>query len=347
MTQRDAEKTEDLVVVSRLGHVLRIELNRPKALNSLTLEMIHTIAAALRSAETDTDIAAVLLTGRGDRGLCAGGDIRKLYESAVTKDGQAEIFFKEEYAVNAHIARFPKPYIALMDGITMGGGIGISAHGAHRLVTERSKISMPETKIGFFPDVGTTWLLSRAPGEIGTYLGLMGVTIDAGDAIYANLADLAVPSAAINDIIAALGQLKPGCSHAQVNAILQSFAHAAPASLAQERLAIDRILNAQNLEDIMANAHAANNALGQRITTTLGERSPTALVYTFALLRAAKNSQSLTDCLEREYKAGTKLIYQHDFQEGVRAILIDKHQNPQWKPASLAASLKAFTSEML
>lgn len=342
MTQRDAETTEDLVVVSRLGHVLRIELNRPKALNSLTLEMIRAIAAALRMAETDADIAAVLLTGRGERGLCAGGDIRKLYESALAKDGQAEVFFTEEYAVNAHIARFQKPYIAIMDGLTMGGGIGLSAHGAHRLVTERSKIAMPETKIGFFPDIGATWLLTRAPGEIGTYLGLLGVTIDAGDAIYANLADLAVPAAALEDIIAALGQLQPGCTSGQVNAMLRPFAHPAPSKLAQERPEIDRLLNAPNLEGIMAKARAADNEVGRRIAATLAERSPTALVYSFALLRAAKNASSLQDCLAHEYKAATKLIYQHDFQEGVRALLIDKHQNPQWQPANVAAALKNF-----
>ena len=335
MSQPELGQIENTVMVSRLGHILRIELNRPKALNSLTIGMIRTIASALKQAEADADIAAVLLTGKGERGLCAGGDIRQLYESALAKDGQAEIFFTEEYAVNAHIARFPKPYIAMMDGITMGGGIGLSAHGSHRLVTERSKISMPETKIGFFPDVGATWLLSHAPGEIGTYLGLLGLTIGGGDAVYANLADMVVESAAIDEIIAAVGRLKPGCTDEQVNLVLAPYARPGQPALSQDRAEIDQIMAAQTVQEIITNAHKAGTDVGERIATTLATRSPTGLVYTLALLRTARTCPSLDVCLKHEYQAATKLIYQHDFQEGVRAILIDKHQNPKWQPATL------------
>lgn len=343
MSQPEAPQIENTVIVSRLGHVLRIELNRQKALNSLTIEMVRAIASALQQAETDTDIAAVLLTGRGERGLCAGGDIRQLYESALAKDGRAEIFFTEEYALNAHIARFPKPYIVIMDGITMGGGIGLSAHGSHRLVTERSKISMPETKIGFFPDVGATWLLARAPGEIGTYLGLLGVTIGAEDTVYAKLADMVVASSAIDEIIAIVGQLKPGCTSEKVNEILAPYTRQADAAFSQERTEIDRIMAGQTVPEILRNAQAASNAIGDRIAKTIATRSPTGLVYTLNLLRTARHAPSLEDCLKHEYQAATTLIYQHDFQEGVRAILIDKHQNPKWQPATLEDATKAIS----
>ena len=162
------EETLADVVVERTGSLGRIRLNRPKAMNSLTRDMVHLIAPALDAFEKDATIAAVLLTGEGERGLCAGGDIRALYEGERTPDGMGAQFWRDEYRVNARIARFAKPYLAVMDGITMGGGIGLSAHGAHRIVTERSRIAMPEVGIGFVPDVGGTWLLAHAPGEIGT-----------------------------------------------------------------------------------------------------------------------------------------------------------------------------------
>jgi enoyl-CoA hydratase/carnithine racemase len=172
-----------------------IRLNRPKAINAVTLEMFRDVDKALDAFEADPASAVILLEGAGERGLCAGGDIRALWESSKVKGDLGKILWREEYILNARIAKFPKPYVAFMDGIVMGGGVGLSAHGSHRVVTERTKLAMPEVGLGFFPDVGGTWLLSHSPGEIGTYFGLTGQTMNGPDAIYAGFADAVVPSA--------------------------------------------------------------------------------------------------------------------------------------------------------
>src|ERR1700685_3356251 len=183
---------ESDLIVRREGTAGVIRLNRPKALNALTLEMGRGIVTALDGYEADPEIALVLLEGAGERGLCAGGDIRGLYESARTGGDLGKIFWREEYILNARIASFPKPYVAFMDGIVMGGGVGLSAHGSYRVVTDKTRMGMPEVGVGFFPDVGGTWLLSRAPGEIGTYFGLTGQTMNGADAVHAGLADVVV-----------------------------------------------------------------------------------------------------------------------------------------------------------
>ena len=182
------------LIVRREGAVGVIRLNRPKAINAVTLEMFRDIDKALDHFERDPAIGLILLEGAGERGLCAGGDIRALFESSKVKGDLGKILWREEYILNARIAKFPKPYVAFMDGIVMGGGVGLSAHGSHRVVTERTKLAMPEVGLGFFPDVGGTWLLSRSPGEVGTYFGLTGHTMNGPDAIYARFADAVVPS---------------------------------------------------------------------------------------------------------------------------------------------------------
>src|SRR6202021_1096709 len=182
------------VIARREGSVGVIRLNRPKAINAMTYEMSLGIDAALDRFESDPAIAVVVLEGAGERGLCAGGDVRGLYESSRAGGDLGKVFWRQEYIMNARIAKFPKPYVAFMDGLVMGGGVGLSAHSAHRVVTERTKLAMPEVGLGFFPDVGGTWLLSRAPGEIGTYFGLTGQIMNGPDAIYARFADAVVPS---------------------------------------------------------------------------------------------------------------------------------------------------------
>ena len=183
------------LIARREGSVGVIRLNRPKAINAMTLEMSLAIDAALDRFEADPAVALVLLEGAGERGLCAGGDIRGLYESSRAGGDLGKVFWRQEYIMNARIAKFPKPYVAFMDGLVMGGGVGLSAHGRHRVVTERTKLAMPEVGLGFFPDVGGTWLLSRSPGELGAYFGLTGQTMNGPDAIYARFADAVVPSA--------------------------------------------------------------------------------------------------------------------------------------------------------
>jgi enoyl-CoA hydratase len=187
--------TEPDLIARREGFAGIIRLNRPKAINAVTLEMFRDIDKALDQFEADPAVAVIVLEGAGERGLCAGGDIRALYESSKVSGGLGKVLWREEYILNARIAKFPKPYVAFMDGIVMGGGVGLSAHSRHRVVTERTKLAMPEVGLGFFPDVGGTWLLSHSPGEIGTYFGLTGQTMNGPDAIHAGFADAVVPSA--------------------------------------------------------------------------------------------------------------------------------------------------------
>src|ERR1700709_893658 len=216
--------TEGDLIVRREGAAGIIRLNRPKALNAMTLEMSLGIDAALDRFEADPAVALVLLEGAGERGLCAGGDIRGLHESSRAGGDLGKRFWRQEYVMNARIAKFPKPYVALMDGLVMGGGVGLSAHGRHRVVTEKTKLAMPEVGLGFFPDVGGTWLLSRSPGEIGTYFGLTGQAMNGPDAVYAGFADAVVPSGKLPALREALTKLRPGVAAAEVKAVIAGFA---------------------------------------------------------------------------------------------------------------------------
>ncbi|WP_448953325.1 enoyl-CoA hydratase/isomerase family protein [Labrys neptuniae] len=332
-----AEEVHPDVIVERVGSLGRIRLNRPKAMNSLTHAMVHLIAPALNAFEKDPTVAAVLLTGEGERGLCAGGDIRALYEGERTPDGAAAKFWREEYRLNARIARFPKPYIAVMDGVTMGGGIGLSAHGAHRIVTERSRIAMPEVGIGFVPDVGGTWLLAHAPGETGAYLALTGETIGPADALHAGLADLEIALGSVPTVIEDLTRLAPGTSHDAVRALISRHAvKSEPARLAEHQDLIDRCFAGASVEAILAALAADGSAFALKAREIIASKSPTSLKLTFRLIRLARHAGSLEACLEREFAAAVAVAQGHDFYEGVRAAIIDKDRNPRWSPASLA-----------
>src|SRR4051794_23651256 len=226
MTARGAAvaDSEPDLIARREGAVGVIRLNRPKAINAVTLEMFRDVDKALDEFEADPEIGLILLEGAGERGLCAGGDIRALYESSKVNGDLGKILWREEYILNARIASFPKPYVAFMDGIVMGGGVGLSAHGRHRVVTEGTKLAMPEVGLGFFPDVGGTWLLSRSPGEIGTYFGLTGQTMNGPDAVYAGFADAEVPSGKLGALREKLVDLRPNVSSTEVKAAIDGFA---------------------------------------------------------------------------------------------------------------------------
>src|SRR5580765_8818873 len=208
--------TEGDLIARREGSCGVIRLNRPKAINAITLEMFRDVDKALDRFEADSAVAVILLEGAGERGLCAGGDIRALWESSKVKGDLGKILWRDEYILNARIKKFPKPYVAFMDGIVMGGGVGLSAHSSHRVVTERTKLAMPEVGLGFFPDVGGTWLLARSPGEIGTYFGLTGQTMNGPDAIYARFADAVVPSDRLSALREALTKVRAGVTSAEV-----------------------------------------------------------------------------------------------------------------------------------
>ena len=334
----------DDVLVQRDGRLGRIRLNRPKALNSLTTGMVRTIRAALDQFSADDAVAAVLIDGCGARGLCAGGDIRALYETGKSDYAAAAGFFREEYDMNAAIAAFPKPYIAFMDGITMGGGVGVSAHGSQRVVTETTRLAMPETGIGFFPDIGASWLLAAAPGEIGTYLGLTGVQIGGADAIYAGLADVLVASEALPALAEALAALPPGVNDTVVRDVLSGFAQPGEAPLAAQRGVIDATMSKTSVPEIVAALLAEGSTFALATANTIGERSPTGLCVTLRLLRLARQSASLAECLEREYAAACRVLKGDDFYEGVRAAIIDKDRNPKWRPAALDEITEAMVA---
>ncbi|MFJ6841713.1 enoyl-CoA hydratase/isomerase family protein [Streptomyces griseoluteus] len=319
------------VLVHTLGRAAHLTLNRPRALNALNHTMVRLIDEALTAWERDPTVRTVVVTGAGERGLCAGGDIRAVHDDARDGDGTAAAeFWRDEYRLNARIARYPKAYVAVMDGIVMGGGVGISAHGSVRVVTERSRIAMPETGIGFVPDVGGTYLLSRAPGELGTHLALTGAQIGAADALLCGLADQYAPAAALPDLVADLDALDAEEALAR---------HARPApqgELAVQREWIDACYAADTVEEITARLREHGSPEAKSAADTLLTRSPTALKVTLAALRRARGLGSLEEVLDQEYRVSCAALSMPDLVEGVRAQIIDKDRSPRWSPATLA-----------
>ena len=337
----------DEVVIRREGRAGRITMNRPQALNALTYAMVGEIWKALNAWKDDPAVALVILDGAGERGLCAGGDVRAMYESAPHGSGFARRFWAEEYRLNALIGRYPKPFVAFMDGIVMGGGIGLSGHASHRIVTERSQLAMPETGIGLIPDVGGTWLLARAPAETGIYLGLVGERMRGAGTIYARFADRFVPSAKLPELAAALTQAGAG----ETTGIIQRYAEAPPLSdLAARAGQINRTFGLESIEAIRA---ALGVMGGEWATETLAEldgRSPLALKLTLAAIRNARTLPTLDAALNVEYRLTTRLFEHGEFIEGVRALLVDKDKSPKWNPSRLeevsAEMVEAFFAPM-
>ncbi|MGA9092160.1 MAG: enoyl-CoA hydratase/isomerase family protein [Bradyrhizobium sp.] len=326
--------SEGDLIVRREGSAGVVRLNRPKALNAMTLEMSIGIDAALDRFESDPAIAVVLLEGAGERGLCAGGDVRGLYESSRAGGDLGKVFWRQEYVMNARIAKFPKPYVAFMDGLVMGGGVGLSAHARHRVVTEKTKLAMPEVGLGFFPDVGGTWLLSRSPGEIGTYFGLTGQTMNGPDAIYARFADAVVPSDKLPGLREVLTKIRPGTASGEVQTLIDGFATGETSGpVAAMQAKIDSWFGHDRMEDIFAALQRDGSELARSTLKTLNEKSPRGMVVSLKLLRLGRGSSSLEECLVREYRAALEVFRSDDFREGVRAAVIDKDRNPKWSPS--------------
>ncbi|BDV35599.1 3-hydroxyisobutyryl-CoA hydrolase [Methylocystis iwaonis] len=323
---------EEPLLVSREHGLGRIRLNRPKALNSLTLDMVRRFTRALADFADDPNIVAVLLTGEGERGLCAGGDIRALYECRNDGKEHYKTFWREEYALNARIASFPKPYIALMDGVVMGGGVGVSAHGNRRIATERTQIAMPETRIGFIPDVGGTWLLTRRNGA-GVYMALSGAAVGAADAIHVGLCDLTVASARVPELLEEL-TLAPNANH--VDRILCSFViDAGKGELQRHEEELQGIIALDSVERVLDHLRLNGSTFGRKAAEEIRRNSPTSLKVTHALLERARIAGRLEACLINEYRAACSLLDSHDLYEGIRAALIDKDKTPRWLPSSL------------
>jgi enoyl-CoA hydratase len=324
---------EDDLIVRREGAAGVIRLNRPKAINAMTLEMSEGIDAALDRFETDPEVAVIILEGAGERGLCAGGDIRGLWESSREGGDLGARFWRQEYVMNARIAKYPKPYVAFMDGLVMGGGVGLSGHASHRVVTDRTKLAMPEVGLGFFPDVGGTWLLSRSPGEIGTYFGLTGQTMNGPDAIHAKFADAVVRAAKWPELREALTKVRHGATAADVTKLIDGFATGETAGpVAAKEPIIDALFGFDRMEDIFAALKRDGSEFALATLKTLNEKSPRGMVVTLKLLRLARTASSLEECLVREYRAACEVFRSDDFREGVRAAVIDKDRNPTWSP---------------
>ena len=318
-------------IQSSLG---RATLDRPEAINALDVGMVRALSDALDAWEHASDVQIVLLDGEGDRGFCAGGDVRGLRQQIVDGDpGQAAAFFREEYHLNARIAEYPKPIVAIADGVTMGGGIGLAGHASVRVVTERSALAMPETRIGFTPDVGGSWLLSRAPGRLGEYLALTGATMDAADAIHAGFADHMVPFERLGDLRDALATRAD--PHSPSELVMLFDETPAGSALAAAREWIDDAFSAETVPAIIDRLRARPEDAASATADALTALSPTALAVTLASVRAARGLPDLRAALAQEYRLVDWFVRtQPDLVEGIRAQLVDKDRNPRWHPAA-------------
>src|SRR5438552_8664457 len=325
------------------GGVAAVTLNRPQALNAFTLNMYRRFDPILRAWAEDSSVKAVLIRGAGERAFCAGGDVRAIYEAGRGLSGDrslTSVFFREEYELIRHIHRYPIPYVALIDGITMGGGAGVSVNGAYRVATERTMLAMPETGIGLFPDVGATRFLNLCPGQIGRYLGLTGARVDAADSLYCGFATHFVPRERLPALITALAHMDD--RGGRVEQILAGFASdSGPAPIAGRQAAIDRCFTGATVEailDALEREAAGGGPDAQWAAETragLLTKSPTSLKITLRQLIVGRDF-SIENTLALEYRLTQHVMAGHDFYEGVRAVLVDKDQQPRWDPASLS-----------
>jgi enoyl-CoA hydratase len=308
-----------------------ITLNRPKAINSLNQRMVDALSAVLTGWETDDAVRAVVLSGAGERGLCAGGDVVAVYDSARTDGVETRRFWRDEYRLDGQIGRFAKPFVSLMDGIVMGGGVGVSAHANTRVVTETSKIAMPEVGIGFIPDVGGAFLLSRAPGALGLHAALTGAPFSGADAIAMGFADHYVPHGELDAFTQAI-----------VDGDVQSAltAHAVkppPSNLVAQRHWIDQCYAGDTVEDIVAALRGHDEAPAHDAANLIASRSPIAVSVALEAVRRAAKLDTLEDVLIQDYRVSSASARSHDLVEGIRAQIIDKDRNPKWSPPTLAA----------
>ncbi|GAY13702.1 enoyl-CoA hydratase/isomerase family protein [Mycobacterium sp. shizuoka-1] len=324
-----AEPDEVLTRVD--GGIGFLTLNRPKAINSLTHPMVTVIADTLAHWAHDDEVRAVVLTGAGQRGLCAGGDVVAVYNSARADGAEARAFWFDEYRLNAQIGNYPKPYVAIMDGIVMGGGVGVAAHGSVRVVTDTTKMAMPEVGIGLIPDVGGTYLLSRAPGGLGLHAALSGAPFSGADAIALGFADHYLPHAKLEAFLAAV--VADGVD-AAVTALTVD---PPPSHLLAQRPWIDECYSGETVAQILEALCAHDDDEAGSAADLIASRSPIALAVTLASVRRAAELATLEDVLVQEYRVSCAAARSHDLVEGIRAQIIDKDRNPTWDPASLAA----------
>jgi enoyl-CoA hydratase len=343
----ETSPSSEEILFGREGGVATVLLNRPRALNAFTLGMYRRFDPMLRAWEADPTVRVVLVRGAGERAFCAGGDVRAVYEAGRGIAGPREltsVFFWEEYQLIRRVHLYPKPYLAIIDGITMGGGAGVSVNGAYRIATEKTLLAMPETGIGLFPDVGATRFLNLCPGHIGRYLGLTGARLGPADALYCGFATHFVPRELAAELVAALVGLawRDGAELAQIDEVLASLnGNPGEPLLAARRAAIDRCFAAETVEAVLdalvreAEAGSPDSAWAAETRAGLLTKSPTSLKVTLRQLIVGRG-HDLEQALRLEYRLTQHFMAGHDFYEGVRAVVVDKDQNPQWRPATLA-----------
>jgi enoyl-CoA hydratase/carnithine racemase len=342
------------VLAERRQHLGILTLNRPKALNALSLEMIRLVTMQLLAWRDDPQVGAVLLRGANREGkapaFCAGGDIRYFHEAALAGDPTLEDFFSEEYALNHLIHTFGKPTFVLMDGITMGGGMGLAQGSSMRIATEHSKLAMPETNIGLFPDVGGGWFLARTPGHLGEFLGLAGQVLGAADALAVDWADIFVPAAGLDELVQAIADAAAIDGVGALSAVNAFAGDAGPSMLRGQRELIDRVFSAPDLAAIVAALGREEGDFAATVAKALAQRSPLMMSVTLAQIRRAR-TMTLADDLRME-----RGLVRHSFHlrpgaasetlEGIRALVVDKDHAPRWNPATIAevdaAMIEAF-----
>jgi enoyl-CoA hydratase/carnithine racemase len=319
------------ILFERRGAAGLVMLNRPAALNAVTHAMVLGLRAQLDRWSGDPAITRVIIQAEGNRAFSAGGDIRALYDlgSAGKHDAMLQ-FWRDEYPLNVAIKNYRKPYIALIDGLVMGGGVGVSVHGSHRVAGNRFQFAMPEVGIGFFPDVGATWFLPRMPGELGTFCGLTGERFDGADALAAGIATHRIASARFPALIEGLS------GTVSVDAVLAAFAEpAGEGKIAARRATIDRLFAGNSVEDILAALDNEKDEWAQKTAATMRAKSPLSLKIALAQVRRGK-SWDFETCMRAEFRIVSRIIHDHDFYEGVRAVIVDKDNAPRWRPATLA-----------
>ena len=316
-----------------------ITLNRPKALNALTLPMIRAIAPQLAAWQEDPSVRAVVIRGAGERAFCAGGDVRAVWEAGRNGDPLTKIFFREEYRLNRLVHVFAKPYVALIDGITMGGGVGLSVHGSHRVAGDRTLLAMPEVGIGLFPDVGGSFFLPRLPGRLGLFLAFTGWRLNAADAIHCGLATDYVPSGRMAALAEAFAELdwNSDSAGALVDRTIGRFrAEPAVSELAAHDAVIDHCFSAGSIEAILAALDAADDDWAAKVAAIIRRQSPTSLKVTLAQLERGA-ALGFDEAMVQEYRLSQAFMAGKDFYEGIRALLVDKDNRPKWSPPELAA----------
>ena len=326
------------ILFEKRGAAGVVTLNRPQALNAVTHEMVLALGAQLNTWADDDSITRIVITASGERAFSAGGDIRHLYDLGIaSRQAEALLFWRDEYPLNALIKNYRKPYVAIIDGIVMGGGVGVSVHGSHRVAGDRFSFAMPEVGIGFFPDVGATWFLPRLPGEVGTYCALTGDRFNVADGVAAGIATHYVPTARHPDLLEGL------MGTVSVDATLAAFAEpAGEGPIMARRATIDRLFSHETVEDILvaldfeAAAGGPDAEWATKTAATMRAKSPLSLKIALQQVRRGKGWDFAT-CMRAEFRIVSRIIEGHDFYEGVRAVIVDKDNKPHWNPAALVA----------